>query len=72
MTHAVITPSGENVLTAESGNVVIWDLAEKQVQISQLQVKSVPSILFLVKYGGSSFLSGIKIMVIPVQKLSNY
>lgn len=48
MIHAVITPTGENVLTAESGNVVIWDLAEKQVQISQLQVKNVPSALFLV------------------------
>lgn len=32
VTHAVITPAGENVLTAESGNVVIWDLAEKQVR----------------------------------------
>lgn len=31
VTHAVITPSGENVVTAESGNVVIWDTPERQV-----------------------------------------
>lgn len=31
VTHAVITPTGDNVITAESGNVVIWDLLEKQV-----------------------------------------
>lgn len=31
VTHAVITPSGDNVITAESGNVIIWDTPEKQV-----------------------------------------
>ena len=33
VTHAVITPSGENVVTAESGNVVIWDTPERQVSL---------------------------------------
>lgn len=31
VTQAVITPTGDNVITAESGNVVIWDTQEKQV-----------------------------------------
>lgn len=31
VTHAIITPTGDNVLTAESGNVVIWDTPEQQV-----------------------------------------
>lgn len=31
VTHAVITPTGEHVVTAESGNVIIWDTVEKQV-----------------------------------------
>ncbi|KAG7296838.1 hypothetical protein JYU34_019694 [Plutella xylostella] len=30
VTHAKITPSGDNVVTAESGNVIIWDLTEQK------------------------------------------
>lgn len=33
VTHAVVTPTGDNVVTAESGNVVIWDIAEQQVLV---------------------------------------
>ncbi|XP_026317171.1 NACHT and WD repeat domain-containing protein 2 [Hyposmocoma kahamanoa] len=46
VTHAVITPTGENVLTAESGNVVIWDLVEKQVIYKEEQ-KGVKQLLLL-------------------------
>ncbi|XP_053618962.1 NACHT and WD repeat domain-containing protein 2 [Plodia interpunctella] len=46
VTHAVITPSGENVITAESGNVVIWDTPEKQVIFKEEQ-KGVKQVLLL-------------------------
>ncbi|XP_063370018.1 NACHT and WD repeat domain-containing protein 2 [Cydia amplana] len=46
VTHAVITPSGENVVTAESGNVIIWDTQEKQVVFKEEQ-KGVKQVLFL-------------------------
>lgn len=31
VTHAKITPSGEYVVTAESGNILVWDLSEQKV-----------------------------------------
>ncbi|XP_013168603.1 PREDICTED: NACHT and WD repeat domain-containing protein 2 [Papilio xuthus] len=46
VTHAVITPVGDNVVTAESGNVVIWDIAEKQVIFKEEQ-KGVKQVLLL-------------------------
>ncbi|XP_048000249.1 NACHT and WD repeat domain-containing protein 2-like [Leguminivora glycinivorella] len=46
VTHAVITPNGENVVTAESGNVIIWDTQEKQVVFKEEQ-KGVKQVLFL-------------------------
>ncbi|XP_050685594.1 NACHT and WD repeat domain-containing protein 2 [Leptidea sinapis] len=46
VTHASITPSGENVITAESGNVVIWDVAEKQVLFKEEQ-KGIKQLLLL-------------------------
>ncbi|CAK1595571.1 unnamed protein product [Parnassius mnemosyne] len=46
VTHAVITPAGDSVITAESGNVVIWDIAEKQVVFKEEQ-KGVKQVLLL-------------------------
>ncbi|XP_052753046.1 NACHT and WD repeat domain-containing protein 2 [Galleria mellonella] len=46
VTHAVITPTGDNVITAESGNVVIWDTPEKQVIFKEEQ-KGVKQVLLL-------------------------
>ncbi|CAG5058300.1 unnamed protein product [Parnassius apollo] len=46
VTHAVITPAGDSVITAESGNVVIWDIAEKQIVFKEEQ-KGVKQVLLL-------------------------
>ncbi|CAH2243694.1 jg8754 [Pararge aegeria aegeria] len=46
VTHAVITPTGDNVITAESGNVVMWDTPEKQVIFKEEQ-KGVKQLLLL-------------------------
>ncbi|KAH9643947.1 hypothetical protein HF086_016497 [Spodoptera exigua] len=46
VTHAVITPSGDNVVTAESGNIVIWDTVEKQV-IYKDEQKGIKQVLLL-------------------------
>ncbi|CAB3255055.1 unnamed protein product [Arctia plantaginis] len=46
VTHAVITPSGDNVITAESGNVIIWDTPEKQAVFKEEQ-KGIKQVLLL-------------------------
>ncbi|XP_075987082.1 NACHT and WD repeat domain-containing protein 2 [Anticarsia gemmatalis] len=46
VTHAIITPSGDNVITAESGNVVIWDTPEKQALFKEEQ-KGIKQLLLL-------------------------
>ncbi|KAF9823507.1 hypothetical protein SFRURICE_011360 [Spodoptera frugiperda] len=46
VTHAVITPSGDNVVTAESGNIVIWDTVEK-LAIHKDEQKGIKQVLLL-------------------------
>ncbi|CAH0599180.1 unnamed protein product [Chrysodeixis includens] len=46
VTHAVITPSGDNVVTAESGNVIIWDIVERQALFKEEQ-KVIKQVLLL-------------------------
>ncbi|CAG4962206.1 unnamed protein product [Colias eurytheme] len=46
VTHAVITPSGDHVVTAESGNVVMWDVVDQQVVFKEEQ-KGVKQLLLL-------------------------
>ncbi|XP_022837099.1 NACHT and WD repeat domain-containing protein 2 [Spodoptera litura] len=46
VTHAVITPSGDNVVTAESGNIVIWDVVEK-LAIHKDEQKGIKQVLLL-------------------------
>ncbi|XP_004923513.1 NACHT and WD repeat domain-containing protein 2 [Bombyx mori] len=46
VTHAVITPTGDHVVTAESGCVIIWDTPEKQGIFKEEQ-KGVKQVLLL-------------------------
>ncbi|KAI5640011.1 NACHT and WD repeat domain-containing protein 2 [Phthorimaea operculella] len=68
VTHAVITPTGENVITAESGNVVIWDIAgEKQVIFKEEQ-KGVKQVVLL--EDGTKFLT-VSLKVPPETSTDN-
>ncbi|KAJ0171169.1 hypothetical protein K1T71_013368 [Dendrolimus kikuchii] len=61
VTHAVITPTGDNVVTAESGNVVIWDTPEKQALFKEEQ-KGIKQVLLL--EDGTKFIT-ISMQVTP-------
>nr|XP_049705722.1 NACHT and WD repeat domain-containing protein 2 [Helicoverpa armigera] len=62
VTHAVITPNGDNVVTAESGSVVIWDTPEKQAIFKEEQ-KGIKQVLLLE--------DGTKFITISMQATGN-
>lgn len=56
ITHAEITPDGSHIISAESGNVVMWDTEEQKVRFYNFQFTNVikPNqqymILFIIRF----------------------